>query len=57
MTHTNICSGQHNKTINIIRFAHWEKSSLALRAKAFGFSRYCKRYSALSRQIISCSKG
>tara|TARA_B100001063_G_C16278738_1_gene318100 strand:+ start:299 stop:523 length:225 start_codon:yes stop_codon:yes gene_type:complete len=31
-----------NKTINNIRFAHWEKSSLALRAKALGFSRYNK---------------
>jgi hypothetical protein len=34
----------YNKTINIIRFAHWEKASLALRAKALGFSRYRKRY-------------
>ena len=33
-----------NKTINRIRFAHWKKSSLAPRAKALGFSRYCKRY-------------
>jgi hypothetical protein len=33
----------YNKTINNIRFAHWEKASLALRAKALGFSRYCKR--------------
>jgi hypothetical protein len=33
-----------NKKINHIRFAHWEKASLALRAKALGFSRYCKRY-------------
>jgi hypothetical protein len=28
-----------NKTINNIRFAHWEKASLSL-----SFSRYCKRY-------------
>ncbi|GAA0860319.1 hypothetical protein GCM10009114_36950 [Aliiglaciecola litoralis] len=33
-----------NKTINNIRFAYWEKASLSLRAKALGFSRYCKRY-------------
>ncbi|WP_343862697.1 hypothetical protein [Aliiglaciecola litoralis] len=33
-----------NKTINHIRCAHWEKASLALRAKALGFSRYCTRY-------------
>ncbi len=32
-----------NKTINNIRFDHWENPSLALRAKALGFSRYCKR--------------
>ncbi len=32
-------STQHNKTINNIRFAHWEKASLSL-----CFSRYCKRY-------------
>jgi hypothetical protein len=29
----------YNKTINIVRFAHWEKASLSL-----SFSRYCKRY-------------
>jgi hypothetical protein len=40
----------HNKTINIIRFAHWEKSSLQLRCKALGFSRYCKRY--ISRRMV-----
>jgi hypothetical protein len=34
----------YNKTINYIRFAHWEKTSLALRAKTLSFSRYCKRY-------------
>jgi hypothetical protein len=28
-----------NKTINNVRFAHWEKASLSL-----SFSRYCKRY-------------
>jgi len=33
-----------NKTINRIRFAHSKKSSLVPRAKALGFSRYCKRY-------------
>jgi hypothetical protein len=27
-----------NKTINKIRYAHWEKASLSL-----SFSRYCKR--------------
>ena len=32
-----------NKTINNIRYAHWEKASLSLRARALGFSRYCKR--------------
>jgi hypothetical protein len=30
---------KYNKTINNIRFAHWEKASLSL-----SFSRYCKRY-------------
>jgi hypothetical protein len=29
---------KHNKTINHIRFAHWEKASLPL-----SFSRYCRR--------------
>jgi hypothetical protein len=28
-----------NKTINNIRFAHWEKASLS-----HSFSRYCRRY-------------
>ena len=32
-----------NKTINSIRSTHWEKSSLALCAKALSFARYCKR--------------
>ncbi|MCC2605649.1 hypothetical protein [Planctobacterium marinum] len=36
-----------NKTINSNRCAHWEKSSQALRAKALGFSRYCKRYTPI----------
>jgi hypothetical protein len=39
----------HNKTINIIRFAHWEKASLSL-----CFSRYCKRYVLLTTW---CSNG
>jgi hypothetical protein len=42
----------YNKTINNIRFAHWEKASLALSAKALGFSRYCRRYSALALQLV-----
>jgi hypothetical protein len=41
----------YNKTINIIRFAHWEKASLALRAKALGFSRYCKRYTKFGTNL------
>jgi hypothetical protein len=36
---------QHNKTINNVRFTHWEKASLSL-----SFSRYCKRY--VSMRIV-----